>query len=64
VDDSVGNLSRLVVLPQKKSPDTLSRDGAPMLLIQWSAPSTKPIRRPFSPGSAAETRVVGSEARG
>ena len=34
VDDSVHNNARLAALGQKKSPDTLSHDGAPMLQIQ------------------------------
>ena len=33
VDDLVDNPLRLAAEPQKKSPDTLSRDGAPMLPI-------------------------------
>jgi hypothetical protein len=34
VDDSVRNFDRLAAAAQKKSPGTLARDGAPMLLIQ------------------------------
>src|SRR3954466_14920449 len=56
-------MARLAAAPQKRAPTGSAPDGALHASSGDPRRQTRPIRRLFSPGSAAETRIGGPEAR-